>query len=73
MWDMHWAGHDIIRERVQTYAIDCDLKWGYLDVAIKPRHLQEQQLELEKLDHYGFPRPPGPAERPSGARRISRQ
>ena len=41
MWDMRWAGHDIIRERVRTYAINCDLKWGYLDVAIRPRHLRD--------------------------------
>ena len=39
LWDMRWAGHDIIRQRVKSYAIDCDLKWGYLDVAIKSRQL----------------------------------
>ncbi len=55
MWDLRWAGHDIIRERVETYAIDCDLKWGYLDVAIKPRHLREQREELERLEAYKFP------------------
>ncbi|MHA7817371.1 MAG: NAD(P)/FAD-dependent oxidoreductase [Pseudohaliea sp.] len=32
---------DIIRERVETYDIDCDLKWGYCDVALKPRHLRQ--------------------------------
>ena len=31
---------EIIRERVKRYSIDCDLKWGYCDVALKPRHLQ---------------------------------
>ena len=40
MWEMRWAGHDIIRERVRTYGIQCDLKQGYLDVAIKPRHVR---------------------------------
>lgn len=55
MWELRWAGHDIIRERVRTYDIDCDLKWGYLDVAIKPRHLREQQREMEQLQRYGFP------------------
>ncbi|MDG1473842.1 MAG: FAD-binding oxidoreductase, partial [Porticoccaceae bacterium] len=33
LWEMGWAGHDIIRERVATYSIDCDLKFGYVDVA----------------------------------------
>jgi gamma-glutamylputrescine oxidase len=55
LWDMRWAGHDIIRERVQTYGIDCDLKWGYLDVAIKPRHLLDLYDTLEKLENYSFP------------------
>jgi len=55
VWEMRWAGHDIIRERVRTYAIDCDLKWGYLDVAIKPRHLRDQRVEWERLQRHGFP------------------
>jgi len=55
MWQMRWAGHDIIRERVETYGIDCDLKWGYLDVAIKQRHLREQHEQLEALEKYSFP------------------
>ena len=31
---------DIVRERVATYAIDCDLKWGACDVALRPRHMK---------------------------------
>ena len=57
MWEMRWAGHDIIRERVKTYGIDCDLKWGYLDVAIKQRHLV--------ASHGGPKRGPGSSESPS--------
>jgi gamma-glutamylputrescine oxidase len=34
-WEMRWAGHEIIRKHVNTYSIQCDLKFGYLDVAIK--------------------------------------
>jgi gamma-glutamylputrescine oxidase len=55
MWQMRWAGHDIIRERVETYGIDCDLRWGYLDVAIKQRHLRAQQDDLENLQKHNFP------------------
>jgi glycine/D-amino acid oxidase-like deaminating enzyme len=33
--ELRWAGHEIIRERVEKYSIQCDLKSGYLDVAIK--------------------------------------
>ncbi len=55
LWEMRWAGHDIIRERVKTYKIECDLKWGYLDVAIKPRHVRAQQSEYETLQKHDFP------------------
>lgn len=53
--ELRWAGHDIIRERVETYGIDCDLKFGYLDVAIKPRHLRDFDAEFERLKASGFP------------------
>lgn len=55
LWEMRWAGNDIIRERVRTYDISCDLKWGYLDVAIKPRHLRDQQTEYEALQKHDYP------------------
>ena len=38
IWDMSWRGNEIIRDRVERYGINCDLKLGYVDVAIKPRH-----------------------------------
>ncbi|MEH6548997.1 MAG: FAD-binding oxidoreductase [Pseudomonadales bacterium] len=31
---------DIVRERIEKYSIDCDLKWGYLEGALKPRHMR---------------------------------
>ena len=52
--EMRWAGHDIIRERVQTYNIRCDLKFGYLDVAIKERHLRDMEADYERLDKANF-------------------
>lgn len=55
LWDMRWAGHSIIRERVNTYGIDCDLKAGYLDVAIKKRHLDDFRAEFEQLQRHNFP------------------
>jgi glycine/D-amino acid oxidase-like deaminating enzyme len=55
LWDMRWAGHEIIRQRVDQYGIQCDLKYGYLDVAIKERHLREQREDYERLEDNGFP------------------
>ena len=31
---------DIVTERIKKYNIDCDLKWGYVEVALRPRHLR---------------------------------
>ena len=53
--ELRWAGHAIVRERIQTYAIDCDLKYGYLDVAIKKRHLREFEADYRRLEKSGFP------------------
>ncbi len=52
---LRWAGHEIIRERVQTYQIQCDLKFGYLDVAIKKRHVRELEADYEQLQNDKFP------------------
>ena len=39
LWKLHYRGNDIIRERVEKYAIDCDLKSGYIEVAFKKSHM----------------------------------
>ena len=31
---------EILKERIEKYKIDCDLKWGYCEVALKKRHLK---------------------------------
>jgi gamma-glutamylputrescine oxidase len=54
LWELRWAGHAIIRDRVDRYGIRCDLKYGYLDVAIKPRHLREFEADLARLEKSGF-------------------
>jgi len=41
IYQMGIEARDIIRERIETYEIDCDLKWGYCDVALKPRHMKQ--------------------------------
>lgn len=53
--ELRWAGHEIIRERVKTYGIQCDLKFGYLDVAIKQRHIRDIEADYERLERAEFP------------------
>jgi glycine/D-amino acid oxidase-like deaminating enzyme len=55
LWAMRWRGNEIIRERVARYSIDCDLKDGYIDVALKPRHMNGLREDYEQLSARGFP------------------
>ena len=48
LFDLGYRGHDIIRDRVERFAIECDLKPGYLDVALRPRHLEKQKAWYER-------------------------
>ncbi|GAB5341061.1 NAD(P)/FAD-dependent oxidoreductase [Pseudomonas fluorescens] len=41
IWHLRWRGHEIIEQRVNRYAIACDLKHGHLHAAMKPSHLTE--------------------------------
>lgn len=49
LFELGYRGHAIIAERVQRYAIDCDLKYGAIDVAVRPRHLEQQQRMYDEL------------------------
>jgi len=45
---------EIVRQRVQRYGIECDLTWGYCDLANKARdlqHLKEDALTLQSLGY----------------------
>lgn len=44
----------IVRRRIEQHAIDCDLVWGYCDLANKPQHLQGFREELEDLRGLGY-------------------
>jgi gamma-glutamylputrescine oxidase len=52
VWEMRWRGNELIHERVDRYNIDCDLKYGYVDVAIKPRHVRDLEKAEEKLTQH---------------------
>lgn len=53
--ELRWAGHEIVRDRVEKYSIDCDLKFGYIDVASKPKQLRGFETEFAELRNSGFP------------------
>mgnify|MGYP006334735041 CR=1 FL=1 len=43
MFDLSVEALDLLKDRVARHAIDCDLHWGQMHVAIKPRHETELQ------------------------------
>ena len=57
LWTLRWRGHDIVYDRVARYGIDCDLKCGYLDAALKARHMRELEDWAAELERRRFPWP----------------
>ena len=55
IYDMGVECCEIIRERVARYQIDCDIRWGYCDVALKPRHMDWFRETLEEQREAGYP------------------
>ncbi len=45
---------EIVRRRIEQFQIDCDLTWGYCDLANKPRDLQGFAEEAEELRQLGY-------------------
>jgi gamma-glutamylputrescine oxidase len=55
MFDISVEALDLLKERVARHAIDCDLHWGQMHVAIKPRHETELKAWQEELAaDYGY-------------------
>ena len=55
LWELNWRGHDIIHERVEKYGIDCDLKGGFVEAAVKPRQLAYIEETAEEMQRRQFP------------------
>jgi len=56
MFDLSVEAQELIRSLVAQHRIDCDLHWGHLHTAIKPRQVDDllaHQAELER--DYGYP------------------
>ena len=55
LWAIRWRGNDIIHERVEKYGIQCDLKNGYIEVATKPRQLEQFGETVAEFEAHSFP------------------
>lgn len=54
IWNLRWRGHEIIKRRVETYDIACDLKHGHLQTAYKPSHMKELRAYLDEAERHGM-------------------
>ena len=45
---------DIVKQRIASHNIDCDLQMGFCDLAMKPRHMDELQEEIDELLSLGY-------------------
>ena len=55
IWDFSIEGVDMTRELIQQNQIDCDLAWGHMHVALKPRHRQELlDMQREQEGDFGY-------------------
>ena len=55
LWDISVEALNVLRDRVARHSINCDLHWGAMHVAIKPRqHNQLLAEQREAEDAYGY-------------------
>jgi gamma-glutamylputrescine oxidase len=55
LWDISVEGLELIADRVARHRIECDLHWGQLHAALKPRQRDDLLAEQETLaKQYGY-------------------
>jgi glycine/D-amino acid oxidase-like deaminating enzyme len=55
LWALRWRGNELVRERVAKYGIACDLKDGWVEAAVKPRHLRALEEWARELERRRWP------------------
>ncbi|MDJ0895250.1 MAG: FAD-binding oxidoreductase [Alphaproteobacteria bacterium] len=54
LWDLSQEATQLIKDRVAEFEIDCDLRWGYVHAAAKPRHMRELKEDAAILSGVGY-------------------
>lgn len=44
----------MVRQRIEQFQIDCDLRWGFCDLANKPRHMDDFRADRDELLALGY-------------------
>lgn len=55
VWDMSVECVEIIKNWVEKYNIDCDMEFGYIDVAMKNSEMDEFNESLDELSEKNYP------------------
>lgn len=56
LWDITVESLALLKERIARHGIDCDLHWGQMNVAIKPRQRAALLAEQQELsERFGYP------------------
>lgn len=57
LWDLGEESKALLASRVERHAIACDLTWGFVYAAVKPRHMADvADLQDEMRGRYGYDR-----------------
>jgi gamma-glutamylputrescine oxidase len=55
VWDFSIEGVELTRELIERHRIDCDLAWGHMHVALKPRQREELlAMQREQEGDFGY-------------------
>ncbi len=55
VWDMAVECVDIIKNWVEKYDIDCDMEFGYIDVAMNPKEMDYFRRTIDALEETKYP------------------
>lgn len=51
---LRWRGSEIVKENIEKYQIDCDLKMGYMECAFKDRQMRDLEEGLAFAHEKGY-------------------
>lgn len=54
LWSLRRRGNEIVEDRIRRYAIDCDLRHGHVEVALKARQMDAFAAELDAYTERGI-------------------
>jgi glycine/D-amino acid oxidase-like deaminating enzyme len=69
-WRMGVDCVQIVRERIERFGIDCDLRWGFADVAIKARQFDALRAHVDELHERRYPHAVELVERDQLAQKV---